>query len=85
MIVKLNKKQFDYLNSGLSEEEKLKLKLKHIGKESQIVFIEIDDDTADKMRDWASDELQKKGFDLNYELTPEGELLEILIDEFYIG
>ena len=84
MIVKLNKKQFDYLNDGLSQKEILKLKVKHESKENQFVFIEIDDDTVDKIRDWASDQLQRKGFDSNYELTPEGELLENLIDEFYM-
>lgn len=39
---------------------------------------------ADEIRDWASDELQRKGFDINYELTPEGKMLEELIDLFYV-
>jgi len=85
MIIKLNQKQFDYLKDGFSEEEMLELKLKHVGKENQFVFIEIDKTTAEKVREWASDELQKKGFDINYELAQDGELLEGLIDVFYIG
>jgi hypothetical protein len=44
----------------------------------------VDEDIADEIRDWASEELQKKGFDIDYELTPEGKILEELIDAFYI-
>ncbi len=84
MIIKLNKNQFDYLSNSLSEKTLLRLKLKQVGKENQIVIMEIEENFADEIRDWASDELQKKGFDLNYELTSEGKLLEELIDTFYI-
>ena len=84
MIVKLQKKQFDYLNYSLSEEKKTILKQNQIGEDNQFI-IEIDENAADAIRDWASDELQKKGFDLNYELTHEGEILENLIDAFYIS
>jgi hypothetical protein len=85
MMVKLNKNQFDYLSYSLSEEqEKLRLKLKEVSKEYQFVVLEIDEATADEIRDWASDELQRKGFDINYELTSEGKILEELIDLFYI-
>lgn len=85
MIVKLNKNQFDYLSYSLSEEQELlRLKLKEISQENQFVLIEIDEETADEIRDWASDELQRKGFDINYELTPEGKTLEELIDLFYV-
>jgi len=84
MIVKLTKKQFDYLSYSLSKEQEiLRLKLQ-IKKESQFIIIDVDEDTADEIRDWASDELQKKGFDVNYELTDEGKILEELIDAFYI-
>jgi len=85
MIFKLTKNQFDFLNYSLSkEEELLRLKLKEISQENQFVLIEIDEETADEIRDWASDELQRKGFNINYELTPEGKILEELIDLFYI-
>lgn len=85
MIVKLNKNQFDYLNYSLSvEQELLRLKLKEVSQENQFVLIEIDEGTADEIHDWASDELQRKGFDINYELTPEGKILEELIDLFYV-
>ncbi len=86
MIIKLDKKQFEYLSYFLLEKEKeIKLIQVQNKKESEIFIIEVDEDTADKIRDRASDELQKKGFDLNYELTSEGTVLEELIDKFYIN
>ncbi|WP_138480570.1 hypothetical protein [Dyadobacter bucti] len=85
MIIKLNKNQFDYLIYSLSEEQNLlRLKLKKVSQENQFVFIEIDEETSDEIRDWASDELQRRGFDINYELTPDGKILEDLIDLFYV-
>ena len=85
MIVKLKKDQFEYLSYCLSEEQELlRFKLKEVSQENQFVHIEIDEKTADEIRDWASDELQRKGFDINYELTPEGKILEELIDLFYV-
>ncbi len=85
MIVKLNKNQFDYLSNGLSEkQEALRLRLKQVNKENQFFIIEIDEETADEIREWASDGLQRKGFDINYELTPEGKIFEELIDLFYV-
>ena len=84
MIVKLNKKQFDYLNCSLTEKEKLILKQNRINENNKFVFIDIDENAANIIRDWASEELQKKGFDINYDLTLEGEILEDLIDLFYI-
>jgi len=84
MIVKLNKNQFDYLDNSLSDHRPdLKSEL-HIKKEDQYVFVEINEDVADEIRDWAGEELQKKGFDFNYELTSQGKILEELIDAFYI-
>ncbi len=85
MIIKLNKNQFDYLSYSLSEEQNLlRLKLKKVSQENHFVFIEIDEETSDEIRDWASDELQRRGFDINYELTPDGKILEDLIDLFYV-
>ncbi|WP_185218133.1 hypothetical protein [Sphingobacterium mizutaii] len=85
MIVKLNKNQFDYLSYSLSEEqEELKLKLRQVRKENNLAFIDIDDDTAIDIRDWAMEKQVRVGFDINYELNPEGKILEELIDLFYV-
>lgn len=86
MIIKLSKNQFDYLHFSLAEEnEALILKLNQVSKENRFFILEVDEETADEIRDWAANELQIKGFDINYELTPEGKILEDLIDLFYVG
>jgi hypothetical protein len=83
MIVKLNKNQFDYLKYGLVvEKEFLKSKLQ-VKEDNYSFIISVDEDTADVIRDWASEELQKIGFAKNYELTQDGKILEELIDAFY--
>lgn len=85
MIIKLNKNQFDFLSYSLAEKyEPLRLKLKQVSKENQFIIMEVDEETADEIRDWAGDELQKKGFDINYDLTSDGKILEELIDLFYV-
>lgn len=84
MITKLNRNQFDYLNHSLSKEEMSSLMPKLVGEKKQFVFIEVDEDMANIIRDWASDELQKKGFDINDELNSDGKILEELIDIFYV-
>jgi hypothetical protein len=85
MIVKLKKNQFDYLSYNLAKEQELLiLKLKKIKEENQSVTVVIDEENAEKICDWASEKLQKIGFDINYELTPDGEILENIIDLFFL-
>ncbi|MBL7915573.1 MAG: hypothetical protein JNL49_11065 [Bacteroidia bacterium] len=85
MKVKLTITHFVYLDYSLSEqEESLKSSLQ-IKKENQFVFIELEEEIADKLRDWAMAKQVQVGFDENYELNPEGKILEELVDAFYIG
>ena len=80
MIIKLNRDQMDYLNDNLFENsEDLILKLK-INKVGNCFWIELDNVTSNEIRDWANLQLQYRGFDANYELTEEGEILDKLID-----
>lgn len=84
MILKLNKKYFDYLNDNLlKKEDNLKFKLL-VEEHARYIFIEMDVETANEIRDWAGSELQRSGFDINYKLTNDGEILESLIDMLYI-
>ena len=70
----------DYLNDNLFENrEDLILKLK-INKVGNCFWIELDNVTSNEIRDWANLQLQYRGFDANYELTEEGEILDKLID-----
>lgn len=80
MIIKLNRDQMDYLNDDLFENrEDLILKLK-IDKIGNCFWIELDNATSNEIKDWANLQLQYRGFDANYELTEEGEILDKLID-----
>jgi len=46
--------------------------------------VDIDSNLADEIRDECLEMLQLIGFDEDYELTKQGEILEELIDIFYI-
>jgi hypothetical protein len=83
MTVKLNKNQFTYLNDTLlkGREDILKT-FEMVTPNSNVSFV-IDDDIADKIRDMAGERLQSVGFNINYELTDEGKMLEDLVDLFY--
>lgn len=83
MEVRLNKKQFEYLSHNFIEDHP-SLNLK-VTQGNEFTVINLNEDIADEIRDWAGEELQEKGFDENYEPNKEGEILENLIDIFYIG
>jgi RNA polymerase-binding transcription factor DksA len=86
MRIKLSNNQYDYLYCNLlSKREDLKTTVQQVEKDNKFISLEVDSNTADKIRDCANEELQKKGFDENYELTQSGEILEELIDLFYVG
>lgn len=44
--------------------------------------VEIEDSVAEEFRDAFTERLARVGFDKHYELTPEGQMLEALIDSF---
>src|SRR5690554_8042276 len=80
MIVRLNINQFDYLNNSFCiEQEELRLRLNEVSIENQFIIIKIDEELAIDIRDWAMDKQMQIGFDINYELTSEGKILEELI------
>jgi hypothetical protein len=83
MIIKLNKDLLDYLNNNFKKELFITKKSESDG--LNLFFIEVDINLAEEIRDWATIHLQKKGFDEDYELTYDGQILEELIDLFYNG
>ena len=80
MKIKLTKEQFDYLNTNLLLQDFDAL----LSVNDQFLYLKIDISNVDFFRDWASDQLQKVGFDINYDLTNEGKLLEDFIDKLCI-
>lgn len=80
MKVKLKKDEFDYINySLLAGNEALHSKLQFSTRGS-FFFIDVSDDIVENLHDWAMEELQKNGFDVNYDLTHEGKILQELVD-----
>ncbi|MEG0926855.1 hypothetical protein [Chryseobacterium sp.] len=83
MIISLTEKQFDYLENTIKNQEELNIDW-NVKRKNKIVIIEVDDDILDTIRDWAMDKQVQIGFDSNYALNPEGEILEEIIDAFYM-
>jgi hypothetical protein len=80
MRIKLNIKQYEFLQQNLSKERADLFK--YFMNNDSLIF-EIDGDTAVKVRDWVGERLQKDGFDSNYELNEKGIILEQLEDLLY--
>ena len=78
MIVKFSKKEIDFLkNSFWREKESFKSII--IENES----MELNNDLANEIRDWAGEKQQIIGYDEDYQLTEDGEILESIIDKLY--
>lgn len=81
MKIKLNNKQYQFLKTALETEEP---DLFNLFRENTNLIFEIDDEAAEKIRDWAGKKLQQEGFDINYELNETGVILEQFVDMFYL-
>ena len=73
MKIKLSKKEYDYLLKHNKVSNDM------IAKESSIV-VDFEEDYLIDLHDWVNDQLQVTGFDENYELNNEGEILDNLVD-----
>ena len=79
MKVKITNAKRNYLKLTFIQENQ---SLRNILQDNTNI-IDINVDTMDELRDWASNKLQVVGFDMNYSLTEEGKILESLIDKLY--
>lgn len=84
MKVKLSQIQLDYLSENFLEKRSDVRQNSKITERGNSFWMDVDEATADEIRDWINLQLQAKGFDINYELTKEGEILDELNDIFYI-
>ena len=80
--IKLNKNEYQYLYKMNFISDKYRVISNP--KEKDFLILECSEDQADDIRDKCSEKLQLVGFDEKYELTPEGKILENLIDEFFV-
>ena len=83
--IELNKKEYNYLCQASFLNNKYKKRFFSGHQYQDKYLITISEDQADVIRDLCGEQLQIVGFDEKYELTPEGKILESLVDKFFIG
>ena len=83
MKIKLAKNQYEYIKDSLLEEKKSLVDVFQRGYDEISGSLQIPQDIADDIRDWAIERQQREGFDLNFSLTSKGKILQELIDLFY--
>lgn len=81
--IKLSKNEFSYLSQASFVPKRIHSLLFSHNQTENGCLINISEEQADEIRDLCGERLQVAGFDKNYKLTPEGELLEVLIDKFF--
>jgi hypothetical protein len=82
--IELNKKEYTYLCKASFLDNKYKMLVVSGEYNKDKYLIKISGNQADKIRDLCGEQLQVAGFDEKYELTKEGEILESLIDKFFL-
>jgi len=81
--IKIKKNDFDFLIKNL---KKLKPHLIPTLNNSDInngnVTLKLDDEISNEINDWAQEEIQKSGYDENYDLNNLGKILQNISDCF---
>lgn len=83
--IELNRNEYTYLCQASFLEDKYRKLLFSNEQHNDKYSIKIPEDQADEIRDLCGERLQVAGFDEKYELTPEGKILESLVDKFFTG
>ena len=83
--IKLSKREYSYLCQAIFIQKKHKEPLFSAQQISDVHLLNISEDQANEIRDLCGKQLQIVGFNEKHELTPEGEILDSLIDKFVIG
>ncbi|MEX0961247.1 MAG: hypothetical protein WDZ28_00100 [Simkaniaceae bacterium] len=85
IAIKLNQAEYSYLCKASFLPDRLRQLFFLTERAENAYLLNISEDQADEIRDLCGEQLQVVGFDEKYEPTPEGEILEDLVDKFYIG
>lgn len=85
MNIKLTKEEFELLVSGQFVAQDLLAKVQAATFGGRHYAADLSEDDADLIREACCEELQRSGFDGQYEPTKRGLLLEGLIDKFFTG
>lgn len=83
--VRLSAAEFDYCSKKDVLPGRLRALVGQAVSKESVHMIELSDEDADAIRDCCGDKLQEVGFGTDYELTPEGAILESLVDKFFTG
>lgn len=83
--IKLTKPEYAYLCQAAFIQNRHRIFLFSAQPVNDIYLINISENQANEIRDLCGEQLQISGFNEKYELTPEGEILESLVDKFFIG
>ena len=78
MIIKFSKEEIFFLKNSFFKEN-ADFELIIVNNNS----IKLNEDLINEIRDWAGEKQQIIGFDENYALTNDGEILENIIDKLY--
>ena len=85
IAIKLNQTEYSYLCKANFLPDRLRQLFFLTEKKENDYVVNISEGQADEIRDLCGDQLQLVGFDEKYAPTPEGKILEDLVDKFYIG
>ena len=80
--VKLNRKQFEFLNHGLKRERPDLYNELEKTDRGQNVEVFFEPEIARALRDWCIEKIGLVGFDAEFNITSEGILLQGLVDMF---
>lgn len=84
MIVYLTEEEFNYICSSNFLPSILLHKIRNSYlKVNNDYKIKVTEEESDEIRDLCGEQLQIKGFDINYKPNQEGVILEKLIDKFF--
>lgn len=81
MLINLSQAELDVLSDIL----RLELPGLSVSFQDGAPLLALSEEVADAYRDKFMDQLEISGFDIDYQLTPRGVILESLIDKFFTG
>ncbi len=81
--INLSKIEYTYLSQASFLPKKVKTMLPPKDQAADGCMLTVSEEQADEIRDLCGERLQIAGFDKDYALTQEGEILEDLIDKFF--
>ena len=82
--IKLSRPEYTYLCQAVFIQKKHRETLFSAQQISDVHLLNISEDQANEIRDLCGKQLQIVGFNEKHELTPEGEILDSLLDKFFI-